>query len=71
MTDQPKRRRTRKQTMTEWIRLVATPEDKDMLAAITERSGSDSESATVRRLIRLEYQRQTALPTANTVAQAG
>ncbi len=54
------KRRNRKQTMTEWIRLVATPADKEMLATITERHGDDSESATVRRLIRLEHARLTA-----------
>lgn len=54
-----KRRRNRKQTMTEWIRLVATPADKAMLATITEHNGDDSESATVRRLIRLEHARLT------------
>jgi hypothetical protein len=52
-----KKRRNRKQTMTEWIRLVATPADKAMLATITEHNGDDSESATVRRLIRLEHAR--------------
>jgi hypothetical protein len=60
MTEPTRKRRTRKQTMTEWIRLVATPLDKAMLAEVTKRSGDDTESATVRRLIRVEHARLSA-----------
>lgn len=59
MNEPIRKRRTRKQTMTEWIRLVATPTDKAMLAEIKNLSGDDTDSATVRRLIRVEYARLT------------
>lgn len=54
-----RRRRTRKETMTEWIRLIALPSDKAKLQKIVELSGDDTDSATVRRLIRTEYVRLT------------
>jgi hypothetical protein len=54
-----RRRRTRKETMTEWIRLIALPSDKAKLQKIVELSGDDTDSATVRRLIRTEYARLT------------
>lgn len=54
-----RRRRTRKETMTEWIRLIALPSDKAKLLQIVELAGDDTESATVRRLIRSEYARLT------------
>lgn len=44
-------------TMTEWIRLVATPQDKALLDAITQRRCNDGFSETVRQLIREEAQR--------------
>lgn len=54
-----RRRRTRKETMTEWIRLIALPSDKAKLQRIVELAGDDTDSATVRRLIRTEYARLT------------
>jgi hypothetical protein len=42
---------------TEWSRLVASPTDKALLETITQRSGDDNLSATVRRLIRQEAMR--------------
>ena len=60
MTEPTKRRRrTRKETMTEWIRLIALPSDKAKLQKIVELAGDDTDSATVRRLIRTEYARLT------------
>lgn len=53
MTENKRRGPTKR--MTEWIRLVATPADKVMLSRIAEHNGDESESATVRRLIRREY----------------
>lgn len=44
--------------MTEWIRLVATPQDKQMLEAIKLDNGDDTISSTVRRLIRVEAKRR-------------
>lgn len=44
-------------TMTAWIRLVATPQDKALLDEISERNGDAGFSATVRRLIREEAER--------------
>ncbi len=43
--------------MTEWIRLVATQEDKRLLQEISRRNGDAGFSATVRRLIRQEAAR--------------
>jgi hypothetical protein len=45
-------------TMTEWIRLVATPEDKALLLAITARRSNDGFADTVRQLIREEAARK-------------
>lgn len=44
-------------TMTEWIRLVATPEDKRLLDAITDAKQLPGFSTTVRTLIREEAER--------------
>lgn len=44
-------------SMTVWIRLVATEQDRQMLLKISERNGNAGFSATVRRLIREEAQR--------------
>ncbi len=49
-------------TMTEWIRLVATPEDKALLDAITEQTKEKGFSTTVRRLIREEANRLNIRP---------
>lgn len=49
-------------TMTEWIRLVATPQDKALLSAITERRQNDGFSQTVRQLIREEAARNNLHP---------
>jgi hypothetical protein len=49
-------------TMTEWIRLVATPEDKALLDAITEQTHEKGFSTTVRRLIREEADRLNIQP---------
>jgi hypothetical protein len=43
---------------TEWIRLVATPTDKDLLERLQRDNMDDSLSATVRRLIRQEARRR-------------
>lgn len=59
MTEPKRRRHTRKETMTEWIRLIALPSDKAKLQQITDLAGDDSESSAVRRLIRVEYARLT------------
>lgn len=47
---------------TEWIRLVATPEDKALLKAIQEANGDEAFSATVRNLIREEAARRNLAP---------
>lgn len=60
-----RRRRTRKETMTEWIRLIALPSDKAKLQKIVELAGDDTDSATVRRLIRTEYARLTGTTQVN------
>jgi hypothetical protein len=49
-------------TMTEWIRLVATPEDKALLDAITQQAKEPGFSTTVRRLIRQEAERLNIRP---------
>lgn len=54
-----RKRRARKELMTEWIRLIALPSDKAKLQKIVELAGDDTDSATVRRLIRAEYARLT------------
>lgn len=62
MTTQSKHRGPKKR-MTEWIRLVATPEDKAMLLKIAEHykpTEEYNESATVRLIIRTEHARLTA-----------
>jgi len=41
-------------SMTAWIRLVATEQDRRMLEQISQRNGDAGFSATVRRLIREE-----------------
>lgn len=46
-----------KKTHTEWIRLVATPKDKQLLLAITEQRENDGFSDTIRQLIREEAKR--------------
>lgn len=51
---------------TEWIRLVASPTDKALLETITQRSGDDNLSATVRRLIRQEAMRLGLAPAPST-----
>lgn len=56
-------------TMTEWIRLVATPQDKALLDAITAQAGDRGFSTTVRRLIREEAQRRNIVPNTHTAAQ--
>jgi hypothetical protein len=53
---------------TEWIRLVASPTDKALLETITQRSGDDNLSATVRRLIRQEAMRLGLVPAGNGTA---
>lgn len=49
-------------TYTEWIRLLAPPEDKALLLAITEQRQNDGFSETVRQLIREEAQRTNVHP---------
>lgn len=44
-------------SMTAWIRLVATEQDRALLEQISTRNGDAGFSATVRRLIRDEAQR--------------
>jgi hypothetical protein len=44
-------------SMTAWIRLVATEQDRQLLAEISRRNGDAGFSATVRRLIRDEAHR--------------
>lgn len=44
-------------TMTAWIRLVATEQDRQLLEQISNRNGDAGFSATVRRLIREEANR--------------
>jgi len=51
-------------TMTEWIRLVATEQDKAILDAITERRRNKGFSETVRQLIREEAVRANVHPSA-------
>ena len=41
-------------TLTTWISLAATPEDKQLLERLAKRGGNMSQSAMVRRLIREE-----------------
>lgn len=55
-------------TYTKWIRLLAPPEDKALLLAITERRGNDGFSETVRQLIREEAAR-TNVHTSHMAAQ--
>jgi hypothetical protein len=55
--------------MTEWIRLVATPEDKALLDAITRQDGAAGFSTTVRRLIRDEATRRNIAPASYATAQ--
>lgn len=47
---------------TEWIRLVATPQDKALLRAIQEQNGDEGFSTTVRTLIREEAARRNLAP---------
>lgn len=47
---------------TEWIRLLAPPEDKALLLAITERRQNGGFSETVRQLIREEAVRANVHP---------
>jgi hypothetical protein len=44
-------------SMTAWIRLVATEQDRQLLEQISQRNGDAGFSATVRRLIREEAHR--------------
>jgi hypothetical protein len=55
---------------TEWIRLVAPPEDKQLLDEITKQRQNDGFSETVRQLIREEAARRnlTAQPQGQQVA---
>lgn len=57
-------------TMTEWIRLVATEQDKALLDEISRRNGDAGFSATVRRLIREEAQRLGIWQPANSQQEA-
>lgn len=45
-------------TLTTWISLAATPEDKQLLERLAKRGGNMSQSAMVRRLIRQEAARR-------------
>lgn len=62
MTEPTRKHRNHKQTMTEWIRLVATPQDKALLDAITQHRANDGFSETVRQLIREEAARANVHP---------
>ena len=55
MTEERKHRGRPSKNLTEWIRRAATPEDKAMLAQIAEHYGDQTESDTVRRIVRLQY----------------
>lgn len=59
-------------SMTAWIRLVATEQDRALLEQISTRNGDAGFSATVRRLIRDEAQRLgiDAAPQSSTVYRA-
>ncbi len=50
--------------LNEWIRLVATPQDKELLRQIAAQDGDPGQSATVRRLIRDEARRRGLIPPA-------
>jgi hypothetical protein len=60
VTEERKHRGRPSKKLTEWIRSAATPEDKAMLAHIAKHYGDETESAVVRRIVRLEYGRLTA-----------
>lgn len=55
-------------SMTAWIRLVATEQDRQLLEQISKRNGDAGFSATVRRLIREEALR-TGIVTDGQAAQ--
>jgi hypothetical protein len=55
-------------THTEWIRLVATPEDKETLRVLTDLRNNDGFSETVRQLIREEGRRHNIMPANNPTA---
>lgn len=57
-------------TLTTWISLAATPEDKQLLERLAKRGGNMSQSAMVRRLIREEAIRRGLLVQDNEPIQA-
>ena len=52
----------KRKNYTEWIRLVATPQDKALLEAIKKANGDEGFSTTVRGLIREEAARRGLQP---------
>ena len=60
MTEERRRRGRPSMNLTEWITAAASERDKAMLDFIRQHYGDDTESAAIRRVVRLEYGRLTA-----------
>ena len=55
MTEERKHRGRPSRNLTEWIRSAATLEEKAMLAKIAAHYGDETESAAIRRIVRLQF----------------